>query len=250
MEKELTSEIPKENKITLWQIFILLLCVYVLSALFIDTVFSLPPETSKLLWLIDSFICFIFIGDFIYNVVSAENKLEYLKWGWIDLVSSIPNFGILRWGRVVRIIRIFRILRAIRSIRLIVKFLFQHKAKSAFASVVMILFFLVIFSSIVILNVETSQESNMKNPSDALWWAFSTITAVGYGDKYPVTDLGRFVAAVLMLSGVGLFGTFTAYVAALFIEAEENDGESKVGVIADELKKIGGRLDDIERKLK
>ena len=119
-----------EKKITLWQIFILFLCVYVLASLFIDTIFILPPETSKLLWLIDNLICFIFIGDFIYNVITAEDKLKYLRWGWIDLVSSIPNFGILRWGRAVGVIRIFRILRAIRSIRLIVKFLFQNKTNA------------------------------------------------------------------------------------------------------------------------
>ena len=54
---------------------------------------------------------------------------------------------------------------------------------------------LVIFSSIAILNVETAPESNIKTAEDAIWWAFVTITTVGYGDKFPVTTEGRIIAA-------------------------------------------------------
>ena len=59
--------------------------------------------------------------------------------------------------------------------------------------------------------------AKIKNAEDALWWAYVTITTVGYGDLYPVTTEGRLIAAVLMTIGVGLFGTFTAYVASWFV---------------------------------
>lgn len=67
--------------------------------------------------------------------------------------------------------------------------------------------------------------SNIHNASDALWWAFVTITTVGYGDFYPVSHEGRVVAVILMTSGVGLFGTFTGFVASWFLEedAEKQD---------------------------
>ncbi|MBW2065468.1 MAG: ion transporter, partial [Deltaproteobacteria bacterium] len=134
------SERTAKSPVTIWQIVMLFLCVYVLAALFADTAFRLPPETSALLTRIDNLVCLVFIGDFVFNVITAKSKLGYLKWGWIDLLSSIPNIEILRWGRFARIIRILRILRGIRSTKLILKFIFENRAKGTFASVAMISF--------------------------------------------------------------------------------------------------------------
>jgi len=76
---------------------------------------------------------------------------------------------------------------------------------------------MILFSSIAILQVEQDANSNIKTAEDATWWAYVTITTVGYGDKYPVTTKGRIIAALLMTVGVGLFGTFTAYLASWFV---------------------------------
>ncbi len=236
----------KSQRASVWQIVMLFLCVYVLIALFADTVFRLPAEVSALLNTVDTLVCFVFIGDFIYHLITEKNRLGYLKWGWIDLVSSIPNIQILRWGRFVRVVRILRILRGLRSTKLIMKFLFVNRAKGTFASVAMISFVLTIFASIAILNCETHPDSNIQNASDALWWAFVTITTVGYGDFYPVTLLGRIVAVILMTAGVGLFGTFTAYVATFFLEQEEAKEEKREERILEEIKAIRERLDKIE----
>lgn len=62
--------------------------------------------------------------------------------------------------------------------------------------------------------METAPESNIKTAEDAIWWAFVTITTVGYGDRFPVTTEGRIIAALLMTAGVGLFGTFTGFIAS------------------------------------
>ena len=76
---------------------------------------------------------------------------------------------------------------------------------------------MVIFSAIAILQVETDPNSNIKTAEDAIWWAYVTITTVGYGDKFPVTTEGRIIAAALMTVGVGLFGTFTGFIASFFL---------------------------------
>ena len=57
----------------------------------------------------------------------------------------------------------------------------------------------------------------------AIWWSYVTITTVGYGDKYPVTTEGRIIAMFLMTAGVGLFGTFTAYIASLFVSDNKKE---------------------------
>lgn len=86
---------------------------------------------------------------------------------------------------------------------------------------------IIIFSSISILMVETTPESNIKTADDAMWWTFETITTVGYGDKYPVTGEGRLIGVVVMVSGVGLFGTYTAYIASLFLDVAKKEEEEK-----------------------
>ncbi|MDX2322088.1 MAG: potassium channel family protein, partial [Moritella sp.] len=63
--------------------------------------------------------------------------------------------------------------------------------------------------------------SNINTGIDALWWAFVTITTVGYGDYYPVTTGGRIIAALLMTAGVGLFGTFTGFISSWFVDGGE-----------------------------
>ncbi len=213
------KKIPKPD-VSIWQMMMLFLCVYVLIMLFVQTVFDLPEEVETLINQVDNIVCLVFIGDFVANVLSTDRKWAYLKWGWIDLVSSIPNLTILRWGRFARVFRILRILRGVRSTKAIIRFLFQNRAKGAFASTMLISFVMVVFGSLAILNCETGPESNIESAGDALWWSFVTITTVGYGDYYPVTGLGRVVAAVLITAGVGLFGTFTAYVASFFMEPE------------------------------
>jgi len=65
--------------------------------------------------------------------------------------------------------------------------------------------------------------SNIKTAEDALWWAYVTITTVGYGDRFPVTTEGRLIASLLMTAGVGLFGTFAGYISSLFIQTNQKD---------------------------
>jgi voltage-gated potassium channel len=204
-------------------LIVLVLSVYVLVALLLDILFKLPPEVSKILEITDVFICIIFLLEFFVRFYNAESKLKFMKWGWIDLVSSIPSIDILRAGRAIRLIRLFRIIRAFRSTKNLVTHIFKNKAQGTFTSVSIIALLLVIFSAIAILQVETDPNSNIKTAEDAIWWAYVTITTVGYGDKFPVTTEGRLIAGLLMTAGVGLFGTFAGYVASLFVADKKKE---------------------------
>ena len=212
-------------------IMILFLSVYVLIILLIEAVFNIvDPDIRKILDIMDNVICFIFLTDFFFRLYKAENKFQFLKWGWIDFISSIPSMLIagdtLRWGRAVRVFRVLRTIRGARSVKMIVDFALRFRAQSALASVLTISITLLTWSSIAILSVEkVSPDSNIKTASDALWWSYVTMTTVGYGDFYPVTLEGRLIAAVLMMAGVGLFGTFTGFVTAWFIDDEEIEEE-------------------------
>ncbi len=102
---------------------------------------------------------------------------------------------------------------------------------------------MVIFSSIAVLNLETAPDSNIKNPEDALWWAFTTISTVGYGDKFPVTTGGRIVAVLLITAGVGLFGVSTAFIASLFVVQNNEETESEVKMLIKEVRSLRAELE-------
>jgi voltage-gated potassium channel len=76
---------------------------------------------------------------------------------------------------------------------------------------------LFILSSILILKVEDVPDGNIKTASDALWWSFTTISTIGYGEFYPVTTAGRLIAASLIVFGVGVFGTLSGLIASWFL---------------------------------
>jgi voltage-gated potassium channel len=214
------TETPRLNLLNL---LVIVLSVYVLLELLLSTFLKLSPETTRLLDYIDNGICIFFLLEFIVRFYKAEKKLQFMKWGWIDLLSSIPMLDYARAGRTFRLIRLLRIFRAFRSTRHLVNHLLQKKAQGTFAIVAVIALLMVIFSSIAIFQVETDPNSNIKTAGDAIWWAYVTITTVGYGDKYPVTTEGRIIAAFLMTTGVGLFGTFAGYVSSWFLSNEKKD---------------------------
>jgi voltage-gated potassium channel len=85
---------------------------------------------------------------------------------------------------------------------------------------------MIIIMGAAILDIErTVPGSNIKTPADAIWWAFITITTVGYGDKFPVSTEGRFVASFLIIFGVVMLATITGALAAWILEQKIEDEE-------------------------
>lgn len=240
---------PREP-ITTFQIFMVVLSIYVLIALFVDSMFALSPEMDGLINTLDFFVCMIFMGDFFYRLYHAPSKLTFLRWGWIDFISSIPMLSMFRGGNMFRIIRILRILRAFRSVKILVKYLLRNRTHNTFVTVAAISCMLAMGASMAILNLEKeSPDRNIKTPSDALWWSVVTITTVGYGDRFPVTDGGRIVAAVLMIAGVGLFGTFTGFVASMFVEPDIKREENEVQALGRQIRGLRKELKSLDTKI-
>jgi voltage-gated potassium channel len=211
-----------ENKLGFFNLLIIALSIYVLLALLIDTFFKLPTEISNLLSIIDDGICVVFLFEFCFRFYHAEKKLQFMKWGWIDLISSIPALPLARFGRLFRLIRLLRVLRAFRSTRILLHHIFRNRVQGTMTAVSIVTLLVVMFSSISILIVETDPASNIKSAEDAIWWSLVTVTTVGYGDKFPITTEGRIIGVILMFVGVGIFGTFTAYLASWFTSGNQN----------------------------
>lgn len=213
-----------------YQLFMLVLCLYALAALAAQTAVHLEPQTRGILEYADYAVCVVFLTDFVISLWRAPDRRKYLvTWGWLDLLSSIPAIDVVRWGRAARILRIFRVLRGLRATRLLATLVLRRRAESTALAASLVALLLIVFCSIAMLHFETEPEANIKTAEDAIWWAFATITTVGYGDRYPVTSEGRFVAAILMCAGVGLFGTLSGFLAAWFVAPQTEAAQPDVG---------------------
>jgi voltage-gated potassium channel len=232
-----------------YQLLMLVLCIYALGVLAVQTAVKLRPDTRDVLDLADYGVCVIFFVDFLIDLWRAPNRRAYFfTWGWLDLLSSIPILHVTRWARAARVVRIFRLLRGLRAARILTVVVVRRRVQSAFLAASLVAILLVIFSSIAVLMVETAPESNIKSAEDAVWWAVSTVTTVGYGDRYPVTSEGRLVAAILMCAGVGLFGTFSGFLAAWFVGPSKDESASMAAEVKSlrlEIERLG---DLIERR--
>lgn len=206
-------------------IFVLTLSLLAVVVLAVQTLFTLDSGTKRILGYADDLVCAVFFLDFCILLFRADNKLKYLyTWGWIDLLSSIPVVDSFRWGRIARITRIFRVLRGVKSAKLLASLIVNRRAQSVTLAVILVSIIVLTFAAIFVLHFESgAPAATIKTAEDAFWWGIVTITTVGYGDKVPVTAEGRIVAAMLMIMGVGLFGTLSGFVASWFV------GHSKVG---------------------
>jgi len=160
----------------------------------------------------------IFLGDFFYRFFTAQSKSSYFfrNFGWADLLSSLPfpNLKILRLFRMWRVIRLFRKF----GVRNLANEFITHRAENALLTVVFLVLCVLQFGALAILRAELqSPDANIGSASDAVWWVFVTITTVGYGDRFPVTNTGRIIGVLVMIAGVGLFGTLSGFLANQFL---------------------------------
>jgi voltage-gated potassium channel len=222
----LQNKDSRETDMGPYQLFMLTLCVWALLVLGTSTFVHWSDSTRLICAYADDVVCGLFFIDFLYTFACAKHKRKYLAtWGWIDLLSSIPTVDALRWGRTARLMRMLRVLRGVKSARALTHFVVGRRAESAFLASVLVTLLLLVSGSIAILEFEVPGGGNIANAEDAMWWAISTMTTVGYGDRYPITSEGRIVAVFLMAAGVGLFGTMSGAVASWFLSpaAEEAD---------------------------
>lgn len=216
----------RDLKSTSYELFILQLSLLSLVNLLIMMLPGTKPVFRDVVRTMDLFITVIFVGDFLYRLLTAESKRDYFfkNYGWADLLSSMPmqQFKVFR---IFRIIRVFRLLRVI-GIRNMGWEVRRGRAESALHVTIFLVILVLEISSLLIISIEARlPEANIKTASDAIWWGYVTITTVGYGDLYPVTNSGRTVGIFLLTAGVGLFGVLTGYLANAFL-APPDEGEA------------------------
>lgn len=242
-----TAAPRRGEPISLVEVGLSVLSVYGLCALAALYLLDLPKPTQQLLDVYDDLICYLFIFDFFVCLWRAPSKGAFLKWGWIDLVSSIPAINVLRLGRLVYVVRVWRKMAAYHSLRRLVDHLYKNRARTVFATVFLLAMLLAGACSILILEAETGAlVANIHTPGDAVWWAWVTLCTVGYGDRFPVTTEGRVIAAALMTAGITLFGTLAGLLSSWFMRAILQGEEREVERLRREVHQLKKRLEELE----
>ena len=215
---------------------ILFLSIYTVAELWISIVVNYSNQVQNYASYIDTAICCIFLYDFFSRLFTSADKLTFIKSNWIDFASSIPFVAYLRIGRVARIIRIFRVLR---SGKVFYKTIDENKSISIFQSVLIFNIILVILSALSVYSVEHEINPQFSSIMDSMWWAFITMTTVGYGDIVPITPEGKFFSVILIGMGILLIGTFTAMVTDYFVKDK---------IMLKKLESIENKLDKLLKK--
>ncbi|UCG23119.1 MAG: ion transporter [Chloroflexota bacterium] len=227
---------------TSYDLFILFLTIYSLIVMVLLLVPWLSEAARTTLLFIDTIICIIFLGDFLSNLRRSGSKSQYFfrGGGWLDLLGSIPAIPIFRLARLARLARILRFMRGEDRQDIIDEFL-ANRAQSTLFVTILIAIVVLSISAIFVLQVESrSDEANITTGGDAFWWAFVTITTVGYGDYYPTTLTGRIMAMILMTLGIAIFGVLASFLSTVFIAQEEEE-------MSDEMIELHGMLSSLQR---
>ena len=121
-------------------------------------------------------------------------------------------------------LRPLRLLRVISFGSLVIQKVAVGRQFAITIKVIITSIFVAYISAVQITIIERDIDgSNIKNFGDGLWWAITTVTTVGYGDRFPTTTEGRFLAVGLMIMGISLMGVITASVASWFVKMGQNE---------------------------
>lgn len=215
------------------EVLTLSLSLVFLAVIIIPFAHPIPKSIEDLFQIINITIWAIFGVDYVCKFFMAENKLVYVRSHVFELLIVI-----LPALRPLRIIRIFPVIGYFLRYT-------QRSLSGKLLQYVSLAAVLITFpSAIAMYQLEKEVDSsNIKTLGDALWWAVTTATTVGYGDKFPVTTAGRILSVLVMIVGISLVGVITASVASWFVKSDETKAdEAQISKIQSELREIKEEL--------
>lgn len=180
----------------------------------------------------------VFVIDYVVSLCLAEDRWSWFRQHLLDLaVIALP---LLRPLRVLRAITVLHILNRTVGTAVRGRILIYTASASAL---------LVYAASLAVLDAERGTESAINSFPDAIWWAFVTVTTVGYGDMAPVSGFGRVLAVFLMLGGIALLGVVTGTLASWIVEKVSTDAEENQAVTVAHIHALSETIEALSLKV-
>lgn len=221
----------------------------VMVALWIITVWY--QETKNLLSrddvrLYDATIWLFFVVETLTLTKAVDNKIHYLKSNWLNLVIVLAGIPIVLGMHpytfnigALRLVLVFNLFVGLSSTTRRI----LNRGRLG-ATLVVTLVFTMLAGLIL-----SALDPNIKTPGDGMWWAWATLTSVGYGDVVPISALGRFIGVVVMVAGMGFSALLTANILSLFMSEQEGKIVRYTQRELEEQLKMEKRLEELEKKI-
>jgi voltage-gated potassium channel len=238
----MTIQTPIDRRTPRWvELTMLILAVAMLPLVLLEES-SGDPSVQNTAEALSAGIWFAFVGEYVFSFMRSAGKARFVRSHWFDLliivltppVTWLPNeLNTLRALRAVRLLRAVAVVgRSQHTIR-------RYLKRGSLPYLGILSVFVVVIGGLAIHTIEPETADSV---GDGLWWAAATLSTVGYGDIAPTTLMGRIVAVILMLVGVGTFAGLTAAIAAYFVEDDTATRESEVSLLRGELEQIRDQL--------
>lgn len=219
------------NKKLYYEIFIAILSLIACTIIVVQLALDLPDDIAYILDILDNIIWIIFVLDYVVRLILSKSKITFIKNNKIDLISIIPFNSIFQSLRIIRFARVLKLARLSKLVRF-VALIYKFKTRAdKFLKTNNFQYIVVITIVTVFLGAYGISITEDKTFADSLWWSFVTATTVGYGDISPATIIGRIIASILMLVGIGFVGMLTGTIATYFLSDRKKEQSYKNEVI-------------------
>lgn len=213
---------------------VILLALILLSIVFVmlESVESIDAKYHEILYVGEWVITIFFTIEYILRIISIRKPFKYIFsfYGIIDFLSTIPLYlsfflvgsQALLTVRALRLLRIFRILKVTRYVGESNKLV--RAIKHSWAKISIFLFAVLIVSIIAgtLMYFVEGEESGFKSIPISIYWCIVTLTTVGYGDIAPITPLGQFISAIIMIMGYGIIAVPTGIISAEYAQSTKD----------------------------
>jgi voltage-gated potassium channel len=233
------------------KIFLSSLTIASVLVMFVDLLYPLSEDQRTILRIFDLAVVVILALDFVARVRSSQNRSSFVLKHLYELPALIPLFitGTADSSSLLYYIRLIALFRVVRLYNIMLYVDGSELIILASMSAVSIL-----FGGFAIYLVEAGQpDSSINNIPDAMWWSIETITTVAYGEYYPVTDLGRLIASIMMFSAIAFLWTFVGGVGSRFVakriskkEKDTSNSAKPTSVVYETKAMVKKRIDEIE----
>lgn len=213
---------------------------------------DITPETVRtivsrvvLIRRLDFWICMVFIAEFVVRSWKKEDRKGYIKSHWLEIPGMIPFTVFGSAYRTLRILRLFRLVRVFSLMKRFSRIYQKRFVRNELQYTALIIGTILLFSTYGIYSFESRVNPEIHTVGDAAWWSIVTVTTVGYGDKVPITAMGKVIGVILMFTGIGIIGVLSGTIASYLLRGfrgERETGDTKEALRILKLRRAKGEV--------
>lgn len=210
-----------DPKLNILELLILSLTIYTVFSILMQMLFPISTEMNKLFNLFEWICSGFFLYEWGYRFKNAKNKLKFFFYNLLDLIASFP-IGFLSGFKALRLLKIFQIIKIFGSVSRFRNYLNCNKVHVLKLVLFSGFTLLTMVSPIMILFFEEGN-GNINTADDCLWYTFTTITSIGYGNVFCITPGGRISTVIMTVVGMGLFSLFSGLIINYILTKSKED---------------------------